>query len=312
MTMISVIVPVYNTEKYLDKCIRSILSQTFRDFELLLINDGSTDASGVICNEYRSKDLRVRVFHKENGGVSSARNLGIQMAQGEWITFVDSDDFLEADFLNMMKPQFNDEFIVDNSDIRGAISNFGTYEGSDMIKECCVSWKMLTIWGKLYKSEYIKKGEIQFTPHLKTGEDTVFNFEYLLYISTTRFVKYEGYNYNIDAENSLSKSQVPINQALSKALYIYELGNKLSLKYSKREINYWVSRYAGITWTLWYSLLEYNVESRSKQIKDLFNKSDVLALMNNYLKCEESGMKFRIFYWLSKIRLYRVAAMIIP
>ena len=99
MPKISVIVPVYNTEKYLNRCIDSILAQTFTDFELLLIDDGSTDCSGKICDEYAAKDSRVRVFHKENGGVSSARNMGLDNAQGEWITFVDSDDWVHEDFL---------------------------------------------------------------------------------------------------------------------------------------------------------------------------------------------------------------------
>ena len=95
MSKISIIVPVYNTEKYLRCCIDSILVQTFADFELLLINDGSTDSSGTICEEYALEDRRVRVFHKENGGVSSARNVGLDNARGEWITFVDSDDYIE-------------------------------------------------------------------------------------------------------------------------------------------------------------------------------------------------------------------------
>lgn len=96
---ISVIVPVYNTEKYLHRCIDSILAQTFTDFELLLIDDGSKDNSGTICDEYAAKDSRVRVFHKENGGVSSARNLGLDNAKGEWISFVDSDDYTDSYFL---------------------------------------------------------------------------------------------------------------------------------------------------------------------------------------------------------------------
>ena len=91
---ISVIVPVYNTEKYLNKCIDSILSQTFTDFELLLVDDGSTDNSGIICDEYARKDKRVKVFHKENGGVSRARNLGIDNAHGEYLSFIDSDDYI--------------------------------------------------------------------------------------------------------------------------------------------------------------------------------------------------------------------------
>lgn len=91
--MVSIIVPVYNAEKYLSRCVDSILSQTMKDFELLLIDDGSQDESGRICDEYSEKDARVRVFHKPNGGVSSARNLGIDHAKGKYIIFIDSDDY---------------------------------------------------------------------------------------------------------------------------------------------------------------------------------------------------------------------------
>lgn len=310
--MISIVVPVYNAERYLNRCIKSILAQTYTDFELLLIDDGSTDFSGGICDEYAAKEYRVRVFHKANGGVSSARNLGLQVAQGEWIAFVDSDDYIENDYLNMLKPKIDDEFIIDNSDVRGTISKYGTHEGLDMIKECCESWKLLTVWGKLYKSEYIKNKGIQFLSYLKTGEDTVFNLEYLSHINSVRFVEYMGYNYNIDVDTSLSKSRPSLKLALEQAIDVYEISNKIALKYNNQEINYWVSRYAGITWKLWHSLLNYNITNRAMQIKELFKMPNVVALMKNYLKSEESGKKFKMFYWLSKIKLYKVAAMIIP
>lgn len=100
---VSVIVPVYKAEAYLYRCVDSLLVQTFTNFEILLIDDGSPDCSGEICDEYARKDTRVRVFHKENGGVSSARNLGLKYAQGEWIAFVDSDDWVESDFLEVFR-----------------------------------------------------------------------------------------------------------------------------------------------------------------------------------------------------------------
>ena len=94
---LSVIVPVYKVEKYLVRCIDSILAQTFVDFELLLIDDGSPDKSGDICDEYACKDTRIRVFHKENGGVSSARNLGLENVRGNILTFIDADDWIDVD-----------------------------------------------------------------------------------------------------------------------------------------------------------------------------------------------------------------------
>ena len=99
---ISVIVPVYKVEKYLPECIESVLAQTFTDFELILVDDGSPDNSGKICDDYATRDSRIRVFHKENGGVSSARNLGLDNARGEWIGFVDPDDWIEPDMYEQM------------------------------------------------------------------------------------------------------------------------------------------------------------------------------------------------------------------
>ena len=94
--MISVIVPVYNVEKYFDACINSIISQTYKELEIILVDDGSTDSSGRLCDQYAKKDSRIKVIHKENGGVSSARNTGIDIATGEYITFVDADDYIDA------------------------------------------------------------------------------------------------------------------------------------------------------------------------------------------------------------------------
>lgn len=94
---LSIIVPVYNVEQYLEKCICSILGQSFGDFELILINDGSIDKSGLLCEEYAKKDKRIRTIHQENAGLSAARNAGIDIAEGEYITFVDSDDWIEPE-----------------------------------------------------------------------------------------------------------------------------------------------------------------------------------------------------------------------
>ena len=113
--IVSIIVPVYNAEKFLRRCIDSILAQTFTDWELLLIDDGSKDASGNICDEYATKDGCIRVFHKENGGVSSARNLGLDHAKGEWVTFVDSDDYIEENFLKSFEGNLDADLVVGNA-----------------------------------------------------------------------------------------------------------------------------------------------------------------------------------------------------
>lgn len=109
--MFSIIVPVYNVEQYLSRCIESVLSQTFKDFELILVDDGSTDSSGAICDHYAEKDNRIIVIHKENGGVSTARNVGIENARGEYITFCDSDDYYKDKLLETVVSYLEDDSV---------------------------------------------------------------------------------------------------------------------------------------------------------------------------------------------------------
>ena len=122
--LISIIVPIFNTEKHLHQCLDSILSQSYGNFECLLINDGSTDASASICREYVAKDARFRYFEKENGGVSSARNLGIERSGGTYVTFIDSDDWVEFDYLEVLYSAI----IQETADI--SVSSYRTYEMS--------------------------------------------------------------------------------------------------------------------------------------------------------------------------------------
>ena len=110
--LISIIVPVYNAENTLNRCIDSILSQTFCNWELLLIDDGSFDRSGKICDEYAAKNQQINVFHKLNGGVSSARNYGLIKSQGEWVTFIDGDDYIEPNYLSTLLSNVNADLIV--------------------------------------------------------------------------------------------------------------------------------------------------------------------------------------------------------
>lgn len=112
MPLISIIVPVYNSVSTLNRCLDSILNQTFSDWELLLIDDGSTDRSTELCDQYASKDQRIKVFHKKNGGVSSARNIGLSHAKGEWITFVDSDDEIPKNTFTDECRYFKEDLIV--------------------------------------------------------------------------------------------------------------------------------------------------------------------------------------------------------
>lgn len=173
---ISVIIPVYNAEKWLRRCIDSILAQTFTDFELLLVDDGSTDGSPAICDSYATLDPRVRVFHKPNGGVSSARNLGLDNARGVWVTFVDSDDFLSPHSFQSLINHINKEtdIIIGDFDFFNNESN--EYHHPSLINREqfiseYISSSWIVIWGCLIRNEILKRNKIRFPEHLRYSED---------------------------------------------------------------------------------------------------------------------------------------------
>ena len=202
--LVSVIVPVYKAEKWLHRCVDSILAQTMTDFELLLIDDGSPDKSGEICDEYAAKDSRVRVFHKKNGGVSSARNLGLDNAQGEWISFVDADDWVEVDYLAGLTENLDADFITGGlRDTIGGIciADNKLYSYLD-IKEFLNQYNRDSILraacGKLVRRVIIDDNKLRFDTKIRYGEDTVFNKRYLLHCNQVRSIEFVNYNYFID------------------------------------------------------------------------------------------------------------------
>lgn len=208
--MISVIVPVYNCEENLDRCVQSILNQSETDVEVILVNDGSTDGSTEICNRYDKENDRVRVIHQENGGVSKARNAGIQAAQGEYIQFVDSDDYLEKDMCKCMKNAMEEQ----QSEL--VIAGFHHhYQGRDIVKvpdkshtspvemnalgsmflELYEQGFLNMPWNKLYKKEKIVE---LFPENLSLGEDLLFNLSYFKQLKNTdkvSFLSIPLYNY---------------------------------------------------------------------------------------------------------------------
>ena len=186
MLKISVIVPVYNSEKTLCRCVDSVLRQTYQNFELLIINDGSLDHSGEICDEYAQKDSRVRVIHKTNGGVSSARNVGLDNARGEWVTFVDSDDYLQEEYLNSFPIACNADVII-GSFI--AINEMGSqviissnvppgvyFHSSSFTQEYITNTKLKVPWCKFYRKSLLS--DIRFNEKMVVGEDWHFNMTF--------------------------------------------------------------------------------------------------------------------------------------
>lgn len=224
MPEISIIIPVYNAEMYLNNCIRSILIQTHTDFELILVDDGSSDQSGNICDKYAEQDFRVKVIHKENGGVSSARNSGLQIAKGKYIMFCDSDDYVEQKWCEslyaiMEKSKvdlaFCAYYMKDNTlkkvskAVKFSDENFLLLEKEELWN-LYMKNLMNMPWNKIYKKEIIEKNNIRFDETISYNEDLIFVLDYIKY-SQKKFgiCNIPLYCYIQGIEGSLTRSYVP-------------------------------------------------------------------------------------------------------
>ena len=209
MASISIIVPIYNSENYLEQCIDSILNQTFKDFELLLVDDGSTDNSMPICLQYSKRDNRIHCYAQKNLGPSVARNRGLEKARGEYITFVDSDDYLNPDALEMLYNAIQDgtyDLVRCSFQCVGIRSKLNAGEFPDMVAHSKYelaqiyyknyeSYLHANVWGKLYRASIIKEHKIKFKENIHVCEDRIFNVEYAQHASSAILLKYIGYNY---------------------------------------------------------------------------------------------------------------------
>ena len=250
MPKISIIVPVYNVENYIEKCIKSIIEQTFKDFELILINDGSIDNSGCICDKYLNIDNRIKVIHKKNTGVSNTRNLGLKIATGDYIGFVDADDFIDR----LMYEKLYDESLKNNSDI--IIIGLREVDGQGKIlKEYIPSninlseiIKRAYPCNKIFKRELFIKNNLYFNEG-KFYEDVALIPKLFMKSNNVSCVKYIGYNY-LKRENSTTNKRdekILDNLWAYTEIKSYLLKENLYSKYKfefEQSINYFKNFYA--------------------------------------------------------------------
>ena len=296
--ILSIIVPVYNAEKYLSYCIESIVAQDFSDWELILVNDGSSDASGRICNEFADKDSRIRVIHSINGGPSIARNLGLNSAKGDFITFIDADDQIRTTYFSNFSFQLDCDF-----EIQGLLMNYigspeenreiaFTETGVKSIKHvyeeaernllsrgpCC----------KLFKHEIIRKYKVEFPIGINYGEDAIFVKRYLSHCN--------GFGRTIAASD-----------------YIYNhFPNSDSLT-SKRHLGKLIYAATLMDYDL-FCILEQNWGEMNKAMKDAFLYKRALEFYNSIcLFFTEHGQTFltsKFFLQLAKDGLFQKIKMV--
>ena len=208
--MISIIVPVYNGEKFIARCVESVLAQTYTDFELILVNDGSKDNSGAICDNLAEKDGRIRVIHQENGGVSRARNRGLDVAQGDVIGFVDADDYIAPNCLETALAEMGkadicmfDALTVWDSG-KTEVDTIELLPDDCMLKKQDITPERLLLmagaaWRCLYRAELVK--EIRFPVGIKFSEDRIFNLYAMGNMNTLRYIR-KGLYYRVMQEES--------------------------------------------------------------------------------------------------------------
>lgn len=297
--LISIIMPIYNAEKYVCETINSILNQSFNNFEVILVNDGSVDRSGQICDEYSKKDTRIRVFHIENNGPGNARNYGISLAKGEYIQFVDSDDELARDMLEQLINCITNE----PSDIvvcgvkkmnflkQETIHSLSTRVSLDRdIKKDFIKLLKMGLafapWNKLYKKEIIDKYKIKFNNELRLGEDALFNIDYFSKANKVYIFEKPLYIY-FQRTSSLTNKYNNEKERIQILLY-----NKL-MDFFGKEIDANIIKEVNAYYLMEFSYVIYqnsigikNIEDFTQKVKDtkrLINSPEFKAVKkNNY------------------------------
>ena len=234
MAKVSIILPVYNAEEHLKHCIDSILAQEYEDLELIAVDDGSKDRSGAMLDSYAAKDSRVKVIHKENGGVSSTRNRGLDEAQGEYIQFIDSDDWLPADSTKLLVRAMEDndcDLVI--ADFYRVVNQNVSRKGSITLNKVLTlqeyaSWMMESpadyyygvLWNKLFKRELINTFSLRMDPELSFCEDFVFNLEYILHCRGIFPLQVPVYYY-VRTEGSLVSQNLNLPRLVQSKTSIY-------------------------------------------------------------------------------------------
>jgi Glycosyltransferases involved in cell wall biogenesis len=297
--IISVIVPIYNIESFLPECIESILKQTFSGIELLLIDDGSNDRSGLICDEYAKNDKRIIVFHQKNKGVSEARNLGIKKSRGKYVCFIDGDDYLEKDMLELLLSQF------DSDNVQLAICGFQCKdENGNLLYKTETGNKFILdqdsaicslfndkkyryqgyIWNKLFLKEIISKYNINFNPQIYFNEDRLFCFEYIKNcekVSYSTSIEYNHIFYQNSAMSSI-QNRNSFNKKYITDLDAFETMRESINAYSKDNQSFFWHRYIESALKI-HSLIsecKYIDSKLSKQLKLIVIK----GLSYNYIR----------------------------
>lgn len=297
----SIIIPVYNVEKYIKKCVQSVLEQTYSDFEILLVDDGSTDNSPAICDELSEKDERIKVIHKQNGGVSFARNEGIRQAKGDYILFLDADDYISKDLL-----EFCDNYAKNNSEIN--VFNYSSYDVCDnnqkilaniyekgvytfksekekldfLVKLMNKNYLITVCWRSCYKKEFILKNNLFFDEYHAYSEDVLYNLKVFMLLDSYVETGFKGYYHVLRATSCCGQNvgKIKLNE-------LNEISYKIFLFEKQLNLNEFIDKHYLIHYWLCDIALRLAIIKKPIDTKNYANSNNV----NSYSEFFRSNLK---------------------
>lgn len=314
---VSVIVPAYNAAHVLERCIRSIMCQTYPVLEVILVDDGSKDNTGEVADKLAAEDRRIRVIHKNNAGVSAARNDALKLVRGEWITFVDSDDYLEPFFLQSLLDGEDADLMIGGYHTIGANEipsvNYptGTVHTPVAIKTALevrlTDMTFLCPWGKMFRASLVQSLDLTFNTDMKVGEDVVFVWNYLAHCSSLAFKQGQGYNYN-------TEQGMDFKYALDETTSLQTIERILRVLDGLKEVFGIDTKYVNCHILNYYIWLFKLYIKRNYSLKDLAKLKHFFyhPLVFNYYKTYKRASKDKlIVYLLLKLRLSGVLYLLI-
>ena len=333
MDKISVILPVYKVEKYIDQCMNTVLNQTYQNLEIILVDDGSPDNCGKICDEYQKKDARIKVIHKKNGGAPAARNDALKIATGDWIAYVDPDDWIEPEafeealkvglrdnsdivifntYINTGDQQrevkaFPNDFCTDDRKIIQAMQLSSLSKNYSPFSD---NWSQGFPWDKIYRADFLKEHNVLWPINVKANDDVIYTIHAFQFARRISYFDRTFYHYRMNPE-SIGHKYMPDRVKVDHDIYVemmrikelYHLGS-----------DYDLALYSRIMRNVWLSLGRcffhpQNTKSLRQKLKDIGEMLDDEIISNAFKKAERDKMERRIrimAMWKKPIWLYTV------
>lgn len=308
--LVSVVIPIYNVEKYIKKCVDTIVNQTYKNLEIILVDDGSPDNSGYIADSYASSDHRIKVVHKKNGGLSDARNTGMEISNGDYICFVDSDDYIELD---MIEKVLEKALTTDSDVILFGLYNEVLDEHEEIIEQERVfidnaNLQLMTsvigyAWNKLYKSAFLKSKNFAFQKSLSLIEDIIFNEKIFLNANKIEYLKDPLYHYINRNRPTLVKKYYEDSYKLHKMGFQARRNVVLKLfgeNYLTKEIlsNSYIGGIRYCCSNMFYFKNDLSLESKYRKIRLMVNDVDTIEQIKYYnpINVSDQILKLCILY----------------